>query len=277
MKVFSVSDLHLECRADRAGPDFVTKLSPIAEEIDLLVLAGDIGDPFSRTYADFLDACLSVLQGDAHIILVAGNHETYKRQRNATVDETLAQIRRVVSTRERVHFLERESWKHPNGRLVVHGCTLWSKAPFDPSCVGLLNDFSEIPDLRRCESDRKRALSVYRKWHERDRDWLSSVLPPHHHLRSEKEKVKHLVVTHHLPTFRLVHERRFGGIERPVNHFFASALDDLLERSDMWLCGHSHESRVLRLPNTIAVLNPVGYVGEARLTECDWTTLHELL
>lgn len=275
MKVFVVSDLHLECRADRAGKDFVAKLAAVWPKVDLLVLAGDIGDPFSKTYSDFLDECLDIVRSDTHIILVAGNHEFYKRQRNVSVDETIGQIRKVTVTRERVHFLERESWIHPNGQVIVHGCTLWSMPPSDPSCVGLLNDFSEIADLRQCASDRKRALSIYRRWHERDREWLASMLPSHHCSRAHDEP-KHLVVTHHLPTFRLVHERRFGGIERATNHFFATSLDDLLERSDMWCCGHSHESRVLKLSNATAILNPVGYVGEARSTECDWTTVHEI-
>ena len=71
-------DLHLElmlpskCKNINLEDLFSDSSTEWKEEI--LVLAGDIGDPFSPFYSKFIKLCSSSF---GNIVLVAGNHEYY--------------------------------------------------------------------------------------------------------------------------------------------------------------------------------------------------------
>ena len=67
VRIQYASDIHLEIRPSK----FRRILTPVG---DILILAGDIGHPFRRTYAQFLDWCSRNFK---HVILVPGNHEYY--------------------------------------------------------------------------------------------------------------------------------------------------------------------------------------------------------
>ena len=90
-------------------------------------------------------------------------------------------------------------------------------------------------------------------------------------LQAEK---KVIVVTHHLPSYQMIHPRYqwFKG-----NDLFASVtletLRDDLKNVLIWMCGHTHERVVidkfkglLENCSLIALTNPVGYQREPRVT-----------
>ncbi|GIL83746.1 hypothetical protein Vretimale_10532 [Volvox reticuliferus] len=118
-----VSDLHLEARElsldDILDPKLIS---------DVLCLLGDIGDPSSQTYHDFLGACASRFRT---VLLLAGNNE-YRNHGGSgrTMAQTEELIRAAAKKYPNVHFLQNA--KHVIGNVVFIGTTLWSHLPDTP-------------------------------------------------------------------------------------------------------------------------------------------------
>lgn len=74
-KIGYISDVHTEFRKTHES---VSHIGP--EKCDVLVLAGDIGNPFKldNSYRRFLEACTEKAK---HTLVVAGNHEYYQDNR----------------------------------------------------------------------------------------------------------------------------------------------------------------------------------------------------
>ena len=75
VKIGYISDVHSELRKTH---DAIAHIN--SERCDILVLAGDIGNPFKQdnSYIRFLEACTEKAQ---HTLVVAGNHEYYQGNR----------------------------------------------------------------------------------------------------------------------------------------------------------------------------------------------------
>ncbi len=244
MRIQYISDLHLEFnRTDIA----------LGRAAHVLVLAGDIGDPMSKTYSEFLSWCA---RDWAHVIVVAGNHELYNRQPPSawkwsqpdTVATRIAACRAAAAgAGPNVHFLERDSVVIGGVRFL--GCTLWSDVSGEEEMVERrLSDYSAITVDGQVSVVAAQTL----EWHLRDRAWLEAELAA----GAEGEPV--VVVTHHLPTYSLIAPRYLGS---PLNVAFASHLDDVLVRPPVraWICGHSHTAGRVEVNGVRCLLNPVGY------------------
>lgn len=75
-----------------------------------------------------------------------------------------------------------------------------------------------------------------------------------------------VVITHHLPSRRLIHDR-FKGFD---NSGFCSSLLDHVELRNMklWVCGHTHEYVSDTIcDGRIIYANPIGYPNEKRTTQ----------
>lgn len=259
MRIQYMSDLHLELPG--VTPPVVRPIAPT------LVLAGDIGNPMSVAYHEFLADCARRWE---NVVVVAGNHEFYNKRgaeawaKGLAVPETVAD--RVAACRSaaaeagsNVHFLERG--RADIGGIAFLGCTLWSDLTGVESQIEYgMNDCRVIC----AEGTRVARAEDLKTWHQRDRAWLTAELAA-----CREEGRGAVVVTHHLPTYRLISNRYQG---HPLNAGFASALDDMIcEPVRAWICGHSHVASVLhagpdgRVP---CVLNPRGYPGESRTGFC---------
>lgn len=230
LRVQYASDLHLEFLGDK--PVFPSLLKPVAP---VLVLAGDIGQPQRRSYRDLLHHCS---RNWDDVIVVAGNHEYY----GGAVKKRLEQCRKVAADFENVHFLERE-------RIVRHGvtflgCTLWTQ-----------DSTPRLNDYRLIEAENGATLTVAdtNRWHGRDKEWLRLALA--------NVTGPAVVVTHHLPSFRLIAPEFEGS---PLNSGFASNCDALLQPPvSTWIAGHTHRAMRVRFADGIvACVNPRGYPDE---------------
>ncbi|GLI64315.1 hypothetical protein VaNZ11_007540 [Volvox africanus] len=118
-----VSDLHLEARGlsldEIIDPDLIS---------DVLCLLGDIGDPSSQTYRDFLAACAARFRT---VLLLAGNNE-YRNHGGSgrTMAQTEDLIRAAAAAHPNVHFLQNTA--HVMGNVAFIGTTLWSYLPDTP-------------------------------------------------------------------------------------------------------------------------------------------------
>jgi hypothetical protein len=77
---------------------------------------------------------------------------------------------------------------------------------------------------------------------------------------------KTVVITHHLPSRRLVSARFWPGDGSDgANGGFVGQCDDLLagdDAPDLWVFGHTHDSMDTTLWKTRVMCNPAGYRGE---------------
>lgn len=245
MRLMVLSDLHVE----------VVDFEPPVVDADLVVLAGDIhnGEESPRWARSAFP--------DREILMVAGNHEFY----DGEYADTLARMR-TVARENGVRLLENDAVEIGGVRFL--GCTLWTdfrvfevpgREPALPAQRameanhGLVADFFAI---RVADGDALRAFTPddsvrlhlsSRRWLERElaRPWPGPTV----------------VVTHHLPSWRSVHPAFAKWV---TNAAFASDLDALVERADLWIHGHTHTTQRYRAGRARVVCNPRGYPRYAR-------------
>lgn len=211
-----MSDLHLE-------ENIPPKLLVSGE---YLVLAGDIGDPFSRDFQEFIDTVCSKYR---HVFYVAGNREYYFGSLNAVN----LQLTLIASNYKNLHFLNKSVFDlGPDVRII--GTTLWSNMN---DMVSLnINDFSNI----RVNNTDFMTPQKHRKLHKEAVQFLEDQLAI-----CKKESKQAIVVTHHAG-----HLCMLGKYTSHMNNSaYATDLSRLFEPPLVaWISGHTHEN-VATIPN----------------------------
>ena len=254
-KIQYASDLHL----DDESPPFEMIMDPVAPN---LALCGDIGNPFSKIYHNFLKWCKTHWTS---VFLIAGNHEYFTNDMTTTMDNTERRIHGIC-TELGIFFLQKGVYRDDTYKLLIVGCTLWSSPDIrkwdrindgfigDPGTRGdykLINKYDEYTNKSR-------------KLHPSDiieinRDhvaFLEKVLK-----RAKLDGFRVLVLTHHLPSSILVDAKHKGN---PLSSCYANNLDYLLKEPVVaWICGHSHTGVSVRNnAGTLCTMNPHGYKSE---------------
>jgi predicted phosphohydrolase len=205
------SDLHLEF-GDILETDFADILVPVA---DVLVLAGDIGNPYSLLFDAFLSYCSSHF---THVLFVSGNHEYY----GSTLEKTDKLIRGLFSKYDNLHYLNNSVFAY--GDVVFVGTTLWSHIPSDIDSYDSYDLFS-IKDF---------SSSVSNSLFFRNLDFI------HHQLALALAYGKKcIVITHHAPSLQCISDQYH---EDPTRCFFYTPLDDFFSNPNLigWIYGHTH-------------------------------------
>lgn len=242
MRIYAVSDLHLEMSNWMPTPSAVAAA-------DLVVLAGDIG-----RHAEGLVWARTAFSGK-HIVYVAGNHEFYGAEYH--------EMRRALSsvTRElEIDLLENDEVVIDGVRFL--GCTLWT----DFRLYG--DEFEAMDYARRRMNDFLRIrfegspTVTFRPedsavLHRQSRTWLEGKL-------AEPFAGKTVVVTHHAPSLASIDEQWKDDL---LTAAFASHLDPLVARADLWLHGHTHAFADHRVGDCRVVCNPRGYARDGRALE----------
>ena len=236
-----MSDLHLEF----GSPNYILSPPVMPEDKDtVLVLAGDIGvGTQGIKWANTLRPRFRA------VIYVLGNHEFYNNKWEVLPNEVIEE-----AADGGVFVLHP---KHP-GLNEVHiqgvnfvGATLWTDMnrsnPLDMlTARRMMNDFHVI---RRHHSKLRPEDVVIQ--HKKERDALFAAL-------SRYKGEPTVVVTHHLPSYQVVHPQYRGD---KLNCCYATDLDDLLADVDpvYWFFGHSQLSTDMRRGITRFLSNPFGY------------------
>jgi hypothetical protein len=94
------------------------------------------------------------------------------------------------------------------------------------------------------------------EWHKEDKAWLT-----HEIAESETTGQPTVVITHHLPSFRLIAPQWANS---PVNAAFASDCESLMRYPvRLWIAGHTHTSVQRTIKDVMVGVNPLGYPGES--------------
>ena len=231
-----------------AGPDL---RGLKAAEIDLLLLAGDIGP--GTDGAEYAAAAARYL--DCRTVYVAGNHEAWKRDLVAN----LADIRSICrASGGAVTFLENDRVTFAiGGRTVtILGCTLWTDFRFGDQESASLTAAEMLTDYWVIEYGGHRFTpEIAQALHFASRAWLAREMP---RARFEADIV--IVMTHYPPLPNTSSPRHGDGLHA------ASYTSDMTAelanwRSDLCVWGHTHHRMRSRLGRTELVSAPRGFLG----------------
>ena len=258
------SDLHLEGFAGRNAETLVCDFLPHdpRDADSMLVLAGDISSIPSQLI-EFLSACLKRF---SKVLFVSGNHEYYRHhfsQWNIDMEKRLTELHQSVLADGRSLYFATwgiETVTISDVRFIFG--TMWADGGptlQDRGQVGFyLNDFRLIRagdgfTLFTVQD----MITQYKISKRRIRELLCEPCG----------LKKTVVVTHHLPSRRLVSARFWPGDGSDgANGGFVGDCDDLLAAEEtapaLWIHGHTHDTIDTTLWKTRIVCNPLGYRGE---------------
>ncbi|HWW73590.1 MAG TPA: metallophosphoesterase family protein [Duganella sp.] len=239
MRLLILSDLHLELWREHAP-----KIDLAASRPDMVILAGDI-----HTGAKAVAWAATTFAG-LPVLYVHGNHEGYGHNLDSVQDE----IRGASAATDNVHFLNCDEYIQNGVRFL--GATMWTD-------FRLFGDDERPASMREAEAvmtDYKRirlAKKGYRKlraadtaqFHAIEKSWLIKKL-------DEPFEGQTVVITHMAPSMRSVADQFANDV---ASASYASRLDDLVEKTDLWIHGHMHESSDYMIEKCRVVCNPCGY------------------
>lgn len=230
MKLHVLSDLHNEFSLHMP--------SAITNSAEVIILAGDIWKQDRGIY------WARDTWPNKEIIYVAGNHEFYGRNRKDVISQL-----HIAAKNTGVHFLDDDEVVIDSVRFI--GATLWT-------------DFELLGDKEGSMIDGQMSLNDFRAI--REGDWIFSPTDSInlHNISisfinsrlAEAHHGKTVVVTHHLPSMLSVAERFKEGT---LSACFASNLDHMFGKSELWIHGHTHDSFDYVSNGTRVVCNPRGY------------------
>ena len=248
MRILVLSDLHLEVWRDvpKQARDLLRTLQPDLglSQPDVVVLAGDID------VGDRAVAWADIAFPDTPVVYVHGNHEAYGQKS----DSLKGELAEACARSGHVHFLDKGQLIVGNVRFL--GATLWTDFQLHGSdsteeamqcAIAGMNDYREIR-LAKAGYRKIKPLDVA-QWHLEDRVWLQDRL-------AEPFSGSTVVVTHMAPSSRSVPDRYRAD---HLSAAFASDLDFLVSKADLWVHGHIHDSMDYQIGVARVVCNPLGY------------------
>jgi Icc-related predicted phosphoesterase len=241
-KFYFVSDLHLEFNPS------VKKLLESFPQAEILIIAGDICPVYKDKGKRLKEFLLYAKDKYKTIIFIAGNHEYYGCEYKR---DEVVEILKKISEETKTHFLHRE--KKIINDIEFIGATLWSR--IEDRAIYQIADFRS--GVFKTKED-------YIKEYIYDSDFLRNTL-------EEKSENTRIVITHHLPTYHLIHKRFQNSLVNSA--FFTERLYTFnLNNVKYWICGHTHEYAKFRKDNTLLIVNPVGYKDEQKVTKLSLET-----
>jgi predicted phosphohydrolase len=197
-----LSDIHLEKKKYNNN----ILIHPI--KANNLILAGDIGNPLLKNYKEYLKYCSDQYQ---RVFIISGNHEYWKN----SIEGTDKLITDISKTFKNVHYLNNRffEFEENNRKIRLFGGILWSYV-LDKSLNSIDNKLIENFNFDK-------------------RNLIFSET-----LKRLKTKKSDIIITHHSPSYRLIH-KNYDGLNN--NCLFATNLEYLLNDKTYWICGHLHE------------------------------------
>lgn len=214
MKFQIASDLHIEYKTEEPN-NMSNYLVPVA---DTLILAGDIGSLYNMEQLNsFMEKVCSMYKS---VIYVPGNHEYYVTQSRPHIPygELIERVNILEKSHPNLYCLNNQSMVVED--VCIVGSTLWSEAvTYVPSYI------VRIPEMNTATY--RRAFETSVRYIEKMIDYCG------------ENKLKLLVVTHHAPSYSVLHPYKVK--DRFVS-LYASDLDRLIgsDKVHTWVSGHIH-------------------------------------
>ncbi len=244
MKLRYLSDLHLEFIKSNKINNFVKNIAKSDPE-EILILAGDIGYPFSDNYKVFMD---HISKTFVKSFVICGNHEFYNH--NKTIQEIITFLDEFFNDYDNISFLN-NSFELYNGYTFV-GSTLWSNIT-DPAYE--INDVYKIKDFDYIKYNALNNIS---------KEYLNEQINLNDNI---------IMITHHMPSFSLIDEKYKLNPTNKYNQWFACDMDKFIEENNKkikcWIYGHTHTPSFNYLYDIPFMCNPIGYPNENSKVDFD--------
>ena len=238
IKLQIISDLHLEFMTKL--PKFLTYFKK--SDVDYLFLAGDIGYPsyphYNRgLFYQFISWCTDNYK---KVFYIMGNHEAYKHD----YELVKKSIKEIEKEKPNFIFLEKGVISNLEDYKVI-GCTLWSDV--ESEAYYRMNDQNNI----KINGQNLERIDII-KMHKDDKLWLETNVDSNT-----------IVMTHHLPSYELIHPDYKKQDFQKYNSGYASNLDDIVYNARLWIYGHTHKSSDIMFDGiTRCICNPHGYYND---------------
>jgi len=239
MRLLILSDLHHEIWKEHAP-----RIDPAVSRPDVVILAGDI-----NTGAKAVDWAAANFAG-LPVLYVHGNHEGYGKHLDSVQDEIAQASERAGN----VHFLD--CGERVFGGVRFLGATLWTDFRLfgdDERQAGMRAAEAVMTDYKRIrlakKGYRKLRAADTAQYHAQHKSWLSGKL-------DDAFDGPTVVITHMAPSMRSVATPYAND---PVSAAYASNLDAIASKADLWVHGHTHTSFDYQIGACRVVCNPCGY------------------
>lgn len=275
MNVQYISDTHLELRRDK----FNLEIEKFHQEgvPTIMVLAGDIGNPFHYNYNKFIGCCSDNFD---FTFVICGNHEYYSgKNKKRTMQETNTKVNDVCARYRNVSFLDMNNQVIINGVKFI-GCTLWTET--DMFAESVMNDYNNIY-IDDDQSSSSLPCNVVKTYDSSGRlvkkHYLNGVASHHDNKRLLRAQDVHhdlhtpmreylrdqirdcndcngvVVVTHHAPSLKM--------LDDPTKRYYATDLEHLFQPPvKLWISGHTHSSKSIQINDIPCVSNCFGYPNQ---------------
>ena len=239
MLIRCLSDLHLELLRPDKLYNFIQQIIPNKQQI--CILAGDIGNPYSKNYDIFMK---HMDYGFKKTFVITGNHEYYNNKK--TIEETNDFLKTYFVKYPNISFLNNSYEIYDNVCFV--GTTLWSRIT-DPTFE--INDTYSIKNLN------------YIKYNAMNQDAISFLEET---ISTISTNTDTFIITHHVPSPSLIDIKYKTPKMLPYNQWFYSDMDKFIEKNKdkikCWVYGHTHTPSHTLKYNIPFVCNPIGYLNE---------------
>ena len=234
MQIQYISDLHLEFLLEK---DIIEIISLMESSSDVIVISGDIGNPYHISYYRFLSEISNKFK---KIFIIAGNHEYYGNN----IEDTIKKIHKIVEIFPNITFLDNSFEDYDGLRWI--GSTLWTHVE---------NDKCPINDIRMIKSF---DINKYNTLHRESKAFIEDILR-----KSDDGLTQCIILTHHLPLYELILEKYRSSL---YNEWFSGNLKDIIsERNPIikaWFYGHTHTGSIQKHHDIFFYCNPLGYKEE---------------
>jgi hypothetical protein len=152
--------------------------------------------------------------------------------------------------RGKIFFLHNEMVLHDDTFII--GTTLWTDVHDHESSAHYINDYNFITGFTPAE-----CTSLFRA----NYSFIKSCLDVVEERKRREPSIRCMVITHHLPSFGVVHEK-YSGMTH-LTPFFAAPCDALIGPPvDYWIYGHTHKANEHVINGVRVLCNPKGYAKE---------------
>jgi predicted phosphodiesterase len=236
MKLRYVSDLHLELINPSLINKFIEQIVP--NENEVVVLAGDIGNPYSQNYDIFIKY---INKNFKKTFIITGNHEYYNN--NKTIEETNNFLKDYFKQYSNISFLN-NTFEYYEDYCFI-GTTLWSNIK-NPEYK--INDTNAIKDLDYIK---------YNSYNQKCITFLEEAIVNNYNT---------IIITHHVPSNDLIDTKYKISNMINYNQWFYCDLDNLIEVNKdnirCWIYGHTHTPSIKLINDIPFLCNPIGYINE---------------
>lgn len=240
LRIKYISNLHIGYIKSENITKYISQIKP-NNNIDALILTGEIGNPYSKNYDKFINY---VNNNFKKTFIIAGYNEYYGN--NKSIIETNEFMANYFNKFENVSYLN-NNYEDYNGYCFI-GSTLWSQVKYTHY---KMNDRPEIKGLE---------YEIYSQMNNSCIDFLYDTM-------NKKKDKKCIIMTHHLPSEKLFGEKY---IKECGQWFFTNMEEFLMKYNESikgWFCGHTFIQNDIIINNVRILCNPIGYVGQYNIVD----------